>query len=906
MREWKREGVLMLLAAFLSLMAGTLAWLGLASVRSLSGAEHLIVLLNVLVAAALPLFVHRVMRQRSQPGDPVILPIVFALSGVGMANLLGAAGRSDLTFATRHSAGMFVGAILVVILAGMSYAQRRALLRYDYLWALLALLLGILLLLFGTGPGGTRLRIFNFLPVEFIKLLLVLFVAGYAARHFGSAGPVRTGVHWWQIRWQEVLPLLVMFGLLLGIFALARDFGPALTMYLTLLMMLYLMMGKGMILALGGLLLVAGVALAEAMGIGVLPTRVAMWLSPWSVQEELARHLSQCLWGMSTGGIFGTGLGLGNPGYVPYARSDSVFSTWGEQLGLVGVLCLLCLYALWVGRVLRIAQRAAHTEDRLVAAGVAVLQGTQVVLICAGTVGLLPMTGMSLPFVAQGNSALLASFAMVGILYNITAFPSAHPLRSPSSKPVARLRALAWAYILLIPCLIGGWCVWFQGWRADDIATREVLMRTAKGELQYRVANPRLETIARRIPRGRILDASGAVLAETQGGRRVYPCGEACAQLVGWLDARYGGPSGAEARYNRRLRGYRDSRVLLALYRRKDLPFYRLPAGQDVTLTVLLDAQQRALRALQRAYPDGHGAFVLLDVPTGQVRAAVGLPTFDPNRLNSDLWQRLRTRRDAPLIFRPVDGLYAPGSVFKVVTAAAALEEGVPLRYTCRHVGRNIRWKVGDKTYSRARLSDHPSMRAHGTLGLRDALRLSCNLYFAHLAIKLQPEVLSETARSLGFTHVPKPDEMAAELPECGFGQGKLLASPLEVANLMATVARGGVWWEAVFSPRDGVRRSAISDATAEALQQMMNEVVQTGTAYGIFSGTGWEVFGKTGTAETSEGNRKPHGWFAGVIKTGESTLAFALILEHGGSGRQAARTSRQILQEVLPALQGR
>ncbi len=904
MPDWKREGVLMLFSAFVSLLAGWLAWLGLLSTRSLSGTGHLVALLSVVVASILPLFVHRIMRQRAQPGDPVILPIVFALGGVGVANLLGAAGRGDLTFATRHSMGLFAGAVLVAVLAGMSHSQRRSLLRYHYLWALLALLLGLLLLLFGKGPGGTRLTLFGFLPVELIKLLLMLFVAGYAARHFGVAGPPRTGVHWWQIRWQELLPLLVMFGLLLFIFALARDFGPALTMYLTLLMMLYLVVGRVLLLALGGLLLVAGVALAEALGIGVLPTRVAMWLSPWSVQEEHARHLAQCLWSLGTGGIFGTGLALGNPELVPFARSDSVFSTWGEQMGLVGTLCLLCLYAVWIGRALRIAQRAGHAEDRLLAGGIALLVGTQVVLICAGAVGLLPMTGMSLPFIAQGNSALLVNFAMAGLLYSISTAPAGQPAQPVSSRHRARLRAVATAFVLLIPCLIGARCLWVQGWKSEEFATQSLVIRTPNGEMLYRTTNPRLEAIARRIPRGRILDTSGEVLAETRDGRRVYPCGEACAQLVGWLDARFGGPTGAEARYNRRLRGYRDSRELLALYRRKDLPFFRLPVGQDVTLTVSREAQQRALRALRQVYPDGHGAFVLIDAPTGHVRVAVGMPTFDPNRLNAELWNRLRTRKDAPLIFRPVDGLYAPGSVFKVVTAASALENGVPLRHHCRHAERNVRWKVGEKSYVKPRLSDHPSMRAHGTLGLRDALRLSCNLYFAHLAIRLQPEALYETARQLGFANIPKPEEMAPELPDTGFGQGKLLASPLEVANLMATVARRGTWQKATFVPNGGGSRTTLSEATAEALQQMMTEVVQTGTAYGTFAGSGWEVYGKTGTAETTEGNKKPHGWFAGVVIIDGRPLAFALILEHGGSGREAARASRRILREVLPALQ--
>lgn len=906
MSDWKREGTLMLMAGTVNLLAGVAAWLGVLSTRPLSASQHLTILLGIAFTVVLPLFAHRLMRQRTSPGDPVVLPITFLLSGVGLANLLGTLSSSNLSLVTKHCLGLFAGSMLVVFLSGIHHAQRKTLLEYRYLWALLALLLGVLLLIFGTGPGKTRLQLFGFLPVEAMKLLLVLFAAGYAARRFGTLAPTRTGIHWWQIQWQELLPLLVMFVLMLGIFALARDFGPALTLYVTLLVMLYLVMGKPVLLIVGGALMLAGTAFAEALGIGVLPTRLAMWLSPWLISEDRARHLAQCLWALSTGGLFGSSIALGKPQSVPFAHSDSVFSTWGEQLGLVGILCLLCLYALWLGRIIRIAQRAATSEDRLLATGIAVLQGTQIVLICAGITGLLPMTGMSLPFIAQGNSALLANFAMVGLLYSITAHPPSQSAPSSVSRYRFRLRVLAWALTLIILGIIGVRCFWVQAIRADEIATHPLRVRLPHSE-PYRVNNPRLDAIARLIPRGRILDSTGAVLAETQDGRRIYPCGEACTQLVGWLDARFGGPSGAEARYNRRLRGYDSMRDLLRLYRRKDLPFFSLPKGQDVTLTISREAQQRALRALRQAYPNGNAAFVLIEPQSGHALVAVGTPTFDPNRLTLARWQQLRTRKDAPLIFRPVDGLYAPGSVFKVVTAAAALEKGVPLRHLCRHSERNVRWKVDDKTFVKPRLSDHPSMRAHGTLGLRDAMRLSCNLYFAHLAIALQPNALYETASALGFQHVPQPDEMAAELPDCGFGQGKILASPLEVANLMATIARNGMWRRAVFTPGNNPSKPAVSDATAEALRQMLSEVIQTGTAYGIFTGTGWEVYGKTGTAETEEGNRTPHGWFAGVVqRDNQPPLAFALILEHGGSGRQAARASRRILQQVLPVLEAR
>lgn len=904
MTGWKREGVLLMLAAAVNLLAGFVAWLGLTATRSLATSQHLAILLAILLIAVLPLLVHWAMRQYTAPGDPILIPLTLVLCGTGFAHLLGAGQEVSLRFLLRHTAGLLVGMVLLVGFARLRVRQREAILQYHYVWALLALSLGILLLLFGQGPGDTRLQLFGFLPVEWMKPLLVLFTVGYSARRFSALSARHASARWWHVHWQEVLPLLFMFALMLLVFVLARDFGPALTVYLTLLALLYLVLGKAMLLVCGVLLMLGGTFVVEWLGVGVLPSRVEMWLSPWLITEERARHLAQCLWAFATAGLFGSGIGLGKAHSVPYARSDSVFSAWGEQMGLVGTLGLLCLYALWLGRAFRIAQRATATEDRLLAAGIAVLQGTQIVLICSGVTGLLPMTGMSLPFIAQGNSMLLASLALTGLLYNISAYPLPYSAPAATSRYRSRLRWLAWTFLFLILGAIGGRCLWIQGIIADRVAVETVLVALPNSQM-YAVSNPRLDSLARRISRGRIVDSTGAVLAETQNGRRIYPCGEACAQLVGWLDPRYGGPTGAEARYQQRLRGYDSPQDLLRLYRRKDLPFFLLPKGQDVSLTISREAQQRALRALRQAYPDGNAAFVLLEPNTAHVLVAVGTPTFDPNHLTPERWEQLRSRRDAPLVFRPVDGLYAPGSVFKVVTAAAALERGVPLRYRCRHRERNVRWKVGDQTFVKSSLRDHPSMRAHGTVGLRDALKLSCNLYFAHLAIALQPDALHNIARALGIERMPTPEQIAPDLPDCGFGQGKILVSPIEVANVMATVARGGVWRKPVFTPTDSPSQRVLSEATAEALRQMMGEVVQTGTAYGIFTGTGWEVYGKTGTAETAEGNREPHGWFAGVVqKEGMPPLAFALILEHGSSGRQAARVSRRILQQVLPALE--
>ena len=215
--------------------------------------------------------------------------------------------------------------------------------RYQYAYAGAAVFLMLGLLVLGHGPGGIHIQLFGFEPVEFIKILLVLFVASYLAERRGSLGDAQAALP----RLADFGPLAVVYTFCLGLFLLVKDLGPAVLLFGVFLTLLYLTTRKVIFPAVGTFLLLCAAGLGYVLHFGFFATRVTMWLHPWDNADKNGAQLAQGLWGMATGGLWGSGWGLGRPEFVPRAGSDSIFATLGEQTGLIGALVLLtCLHAL--------------------------------------------------------------------------------------------------------------------------------------------------------------------------------------------------------------------------------------------------------------------------------------------------------------------------------------------------------------------------------------------------------------------------------------------------------------------------------------------------------------------------------------------------------------------------------
>lgn len=412
-------------------------------------------------------------------------------------------------------------------------------------------------------------------------------------------------------------------------------------------------------------------------------------------------------------------------------------------------------------------------------------------------------------------------------------------------------------------------------------------------DLAGRAGNPRILSSYSDPGRGRILDREGNVLAETlPGGERYYP-DASVAHVVGYLDARFG-MHGIELAFNDRLAGESSAGSWRAAF---DAEFTRTSVrGLDVRLTIDPVVQAAAAQALGAR----KGAVVALDPRTGEVLAMVSVPTYDPGALGA-AGDSLNADPAAPLLNRATQGNYPPGSTFKTVTAASALEHGVitpETTVTC----------PGEIVIDGFPISCSNVPQGVGTYPFRDAFAYSVNAIFGQLGVDIGWVRLLDTARRFGFgaplefTIETAPTQLFAPgsqltkvlLASTAFGQGELLATPLQMAVIAATIANGGV----MASPhlgldalRDGASvsglapgssRRVLAPAVASTMRDLMVAVVEKGQANGV-SIPGVKVAGKTGTAESGRGTS--HAWFIAFAPADAPTIAVAVVVEDGGQG---------------------
>ena len=876
--------------------------------------------------------VHAVLRKSAPTADPFLLPFTALLSGLGLMLVYSVKDPYRDSFAfTGQVWGVALYGMLALLLPLTRPFGRLPLRRYKYAYAGAAVVLMLALMALGHGPGGIHIQLFGIEPVEFIKILLVLFVASYLAERQGTLGDAKAALP----RLADFGPLAGVYAFCLGLFLLVRDLGPAVLLFGVFLALLYLTTRRIVYPLVGTALLLLAACAGYALHFGFFATRVVMWLHPWDNADRNGAQLAQGLWGMATGGLWGSGLGLGRPEFVPRAGSDSIFATYGEQTGLIGALVLLAVYALLIARGLHIARRAVTEFDRLLAAGLTLLLGFQAMIILGGVSGLTPLTGITLPFVSFGASSLVASFFAVGLLLHLSGrtLPSAAVDRAtPEWSRTARALAVGCAaYLLLGVGVLRLFDV--QGIHDEGIATR--LLRTPDrdtvpgGPLPAHI-NPRLLAYAAAIPRGTIKDRNGQVLARgpvsddepgqtallcPDGRPRVYPGGAACAQTV-WAIERPASAGNALGQ-NDRLRGFASYPDLLGPYRTQNLPFHHTPRGQDVTLTIDRDLQQAATDALHTyaakvkdrhtGRPQNRGAAVLLNVATGEVLALASLPTFDPAALTAEDWDALQKQPAGPAFNRALSGLYPPGSSFKIVTATAGLAYGLGNTVvTCNHTDTNVVWHFGGQNYSRRRVTDEEGFVPHGATDMAKALRVSCNVYFAHLGIDLGPQALDQTGRvQFGLTHLPPVAKLGEDLPDCAYGQGAVQVTPLEMARVAQAVGNNGRLLPVLFLKtrgKTGEGTAAMTPDQAARMQGMLAAVTRPGgTASGVFDGLPTSVAGKTGSAQNNQGQGRTHSWFVGFAPADRPTLAFACVVENAGFGRAAAApVCREMVRKAL------
>lgn len=895
-----------------------------------------------LLVFAAPVVLHVTWTRTRFRGDPLILPTLTLLVGLGF--LLMASIRDplrDLVLFEPFAQGILVGSALALAASFVDFD--RPIFRRVTGWALVAAVsLAVLLVTFGTGPGTSdaKINLLGFQPVELIKLLLVVFFAGYFAERWEFLRELQENpetlrglpekARFTLPPLRYALPPLIAVALMLAFFFLQRDLGPALILSLLFLSLYAAARGRSFSVIAGLVLLTAGVSVGYALEVPRTVTgRIQMWLSPWDNTFRGGDHLAQSLWAMAHGALSGTGLGRGATAYVPEVHTDMVLSAIGEELGFVGLVLVFCLYGLLVQRGLRAAEYARTSFSCFLAMGLTVVTALQILLISGGVTGVLPLSGVVTPFLSYGRSALIVHFLTVGTLVAISSRPAENP--QTAFRPGIRRFALVFG-VLLGGILIKAANV--QVLHADEITVRGTRSIQGDGRARYSY-NPRVLEVAGEIRRGSIVDRNGIPIASSDAeeierhrstygelglgavdtsARRLYPLGPAGFHLLGDVNSKSqwaaSNTSFIERDRTGRLQGFDDrpqaggSRDLSEL-----VPLLRSPRKrsrivdeQDRTVYSTIDARlqarlsQRFAKHLRKLGQE-RGALVVLDARTGALLASVSLPQPRAGGAATDVEALDRARY----------GLYPPGSTFKIVTAIAAERTGTADReFRCRSLGGG---RVGQtiRGWSHPVRDDRTHRNPHGEIGLDRAIETSCNAYFAQLATyAVGAEALLETAALFGID-VARPNDLQTlgdSLPQAAYGQGQVVATPLEMARIAATVGNGGrliePHWIRDASQSDGDR--VLDPSEARRLGGAMRRA-----ARGVLPDS-LPIAGKTGTAQV-EGQRS-HSWFIGYAPYRSSaasdtrpTLAFSILVENGGYGSRAAAPFAAILADEASRL---
>jgi cell division protein FtsW (lipid II flippase) len=561
--------------------------------------------------------------------DPYLFPAAALLSGWGMLTIW----RMDQVFGLRQL--LWFSISISAFLMGLRLpSDLQFLRRYKYVLLSGGLLLTSLTLLFGTNPGGFGPALWlgccgvYFQPSEPLKLLLVIYLAAYLADKL----PVRLRV------FPLLLPTVFVTGLALLLLVVQRDLGTASIFILIYTVILFLATGYRRVLVSAFI----GLALAGLVGysfISVIRVRVDAWLNPWLDPSGRSYQIIQSLLAVANGGTIGRGPGLGSPTLVPVSISDFIFSAIAEESGLLGVVGLLTIFGLIVTRGIVAALRAPDQFRRLLAAGATAYLGIQSLLIVGGNIRLLPLTGVTLPFVSYGGSSLLTSFIALFLLLQVGGNPEQEPAPLPTARPYLLLSSIIG--IGLIAALLG--TTWWGIIRGPDLLTR--------------TDNPRRSIADRYVKRGDLVDQQGEAInitvGETGSLQREYLYPD-LSPVVGYTHPVYG-QAGLEASLDEYLRGLQGNPASTIWW--DHLLYGTPPPGLDVRLSLQLPRQVEADQ-MMGAHP---GAAILINAHSGEILVMASHPTFDAGGLDA-IGSELATDPDAPLINRAVQGSYAIGT----------------------------------------------------------------------------------------------------------------------------------------------------------------------------------------------------------------------------------------------------
>lgn len=700
--------------------------------------------------------VHHHTKRHMPERDPYLIPIAALLTGWGMLTVW----RIFPSFGLRQSLWL-LGVIFLFVL-GLRLPSRLTFLRgYKYLWLTGGLLLTALTLIFGTNPTtGSNPRLWlgccgvYFQPSEPLKLLLIIYLSAYLADRLPFSSRLLSLLG----------PTLIMTGLTLLLLVVQRDLGTATIFLLLYTTIIYVGTGKKRILGISALIL----GLAGTTGyllFDVVRLRVDAWLNPWLDPSGRSYQIVQSLFAVASGGLLGRGPGMGNPGLVPVPHSDFIFAAIAEETGLLGGIGLLVLLAALAARGLHTAMHAPDRFRRYLAAGLTAYLVGQSLLIIGGNLRLMPLTGVTLPFVSYGGSSLLTAYLSLLILLHISNHEGAKTIWLPDLSRYSQLGGFLFAGLATTALVLGWWAFY------------------RSPALSERTDNPRRAIADRFVPRGDILDRNNNPIATNEGDageytrHSIYPD---LGPVVGYTHPVFG-QSGIEAALDDYLRGLRGNPGLTIWW--NYLLYGQPPPGLDLRLTLDLDLQQTADEMLA----ERQGALVLLKADTGDILAMASHPAFDPNQLEQN-WTELIQDPEAPLFNRATLGRYPPGTAIGPFLLAALQTSGGPpplprnLNYRLNNVTVACVISLPDATWETAIANGCPAsqLKLGETLGEEALLNLYRELGFYDApALRLPTDALEAPGAFL--------DPQGAYL-----GQSDVAVSPAQMALAASSLSAHG------------------------------------------------------------------------------------------------------------------
>ncbi len=804
----------------------------------------------------------RQVSRRLPEHDPYLLPAAALLSGWGLLTIW----RLNQTFGIRQT--IWLAVALLAFYVGLRLTRPLSLLRrYKYVWLVGGLLLTALTFLFGTYPGGAGPRLWlgccgvYLQPSEPLKLLLIVYLAAYLADNLLVSFSLK----------QLLPPTLVLVGASLAILITQRDLGTASLFLLLYFLIIYLASGRWRILLVaGGILLIA--ALIGYQLFGVIQVRVNAWLDPWLDPTGKSYQIVQSLIAVASGGLIGSGPGMGNPGVVPIAQSDFIFAAIAEETGLIGTLGLVTLLGLIAGRGFMAALRASNHYQRYLAAGLSVYLALQSILIISGNLRVLPLTGVTLPFVSYGGSSLLTSFLALLIISLIATRSEEEPVPMVNPAPYVLTSGLLFAALAVIGL--------FNGWWAYARA----------GSLVDRGDNPRWSIGDRYVPRGTIVDNQNQPIAVSVGQPGSYTRkveDPALGPVIGYTNPIYG-QSGLEASLNPYLRGVRGSPS--SLIWSSNLLYSQRPPGLNVRLSIDLENQQMADQLLG----NHRGAVVLMNAKTGEVLVMASHPYFDPNQIDQK-WEQWIKDPNAPLLNRATQGQYPLGTATGPFLLAYEDSSSVlpPLQSgtTYRYEGKTWDCSV-------------PPANPAKTWG--ELVAAGCPGSLVNLTRAMNSAQLANLFRSLGFGQAPDIQlpvaapskiEEVANTELSAVGQSDLRVSPLQMAIAASVISASGsrpspLLAVAVDTPQQGwvvlPNQPPVKALSASAANNAADQLAISGRP----------LWGALGSAFTKEGKIT---WYLGGSRPEwqGSPLGVAVVLEEDNPAL-AEQIGQSLMEKTL------